>query len=160
MGGRMTSCVAVPTITKMSSKDSSYACTPCWARQIWCPRPRTAWTLVRTSRPSRWRSRWGRCPRAHSAIRPRSQSRNVCEPNLNEKMLQSKFMHRLKGQSWPLFCLFLSFQQVTFWFDKSVDGVLGIWTPLGRMEDADESTELQRYPMASFLIVIAGFDPQ
>ena len=46
------------------------------------------------------------------------------------------------------FCLFLFVQQVTIQIliDKSEDGVLGIQTWGGRMEGADESTELQRHP--------------
>ena len=45
------------------------------------------------------------------------------------------------------FCLFSSFQHVTIQIriDKSVDGVLGIRTRGGRMEDADKSTELRQW---------------
>ena len=52
------------------------------------------------------------------------------------------------GQSRPLFCLFSSLQHVTIQIqiDKSADGVLGIQTKGGMMEDADESTELRRHP--------------
>ena len=46
------------------------------------------------------------------------------------------------------FRLFASFQHVTIQIqiEKSVDGVLGIWTQGSRMEGANESTELWRHP--------------
>ena len=61
----------------------------------------------------------------------------------------------LNGQTRPLFCLFLLFSHVantnTYGInltinDKSVDGVLGSQTRGGRMESADDSTELLWHP--------------
>ena len=59
----------------------------------------------------------------------------------NEKVLFKKW-----ANPGLFFCLFSSNQHVTIQIDKSIDGVLGIWTRSGRMEGADESTELQWYP--------------
>ena len=61
--------------------------------------------------------------------------------------------HCLVSQTRPLFVYFHSFNckySTKFWLpinDKSVDGVLGTWTRGGRMEGADESTELCRHPL-------------
>ena len=53
------------------------------------------------------------------------------------------------GQSRPLFLFIFVFSTChnsIFLFDKSVDGLLRIRTQGGRMEGADESTELRRHP--------------
>ena len=50
------------------------------------------------------------------------------------------------AQSWPLFCLFSFFSQFNsndiIQIEKSIDGVLGIWTRGHGMVGADETTEL------------------
>ena len=58
------------------------------------------------------------------------------------------------GQTLPLFCLFSFFSQYKDKYstnltkdDKSIDGVLGSQTWGGRMDGADESTELWRHPV-------------
>ena len=56
------------------------------------------------------------------------------------------------GHPGLFFCLFSSFQHVTIQIQKSIDGVLGIWTRGGRMEGTNESTELRRHPKKIFLI--------
>ena len=61
-----------------------------------------------------------------------SLNRNGKSPGLRQSLKM--------GQSRPFFCLFSSFQH------KSIFGVLGIRTRSGRMEGADESTELRRHP--------------
>ena len=51
------------------------------------------------------------------------------------------------GQSRPLFVYFCSFLvTISIQIEKSIDGVLGIWTRGHRMVDADETTELWRPP--------------
>ena len=60
------------------------------------------------------------------------------------------------GQTRPLFCLFSFFSHIA-WTNltinvKSVDGMLGSRTRGGRMEGADESTELWRHPFNSWCL--------
>ena len=46
------------------------------------------------------------------------------------------------GQSRPLFVYFRSFLTISIQIEKSIDGVLGIWTRDHRMVGADETMEL------------------
>ena len=71
------------------------------------------------------------------------------------------------GQSWLLFVYFHSFLvTISIQIEKSVDGVLGIWTQGHRMVGADESTELWRPPQdfksynAQITIVWPSLNPQ
>ena len=43
--------------------------------------------------------------------------------------------------------------QFKYNFDKSIHGVLGIWTWGGRLEGTDDSTELQRQPINQTFII-------
>ena len=61
------------------------------------------------------------------------------------------------GQTRPLFVYFRSFRiilrsNLTI-NDKCIDGVLGSRTEGGRIEDADESTELWRHPNIKNVLV-------
>ena len=70
--------------------------------------------------------------------------------SIQQIAFSSSFLIKWANQD-LFFYLFSSFKHITIKIkiDKSVDGVLGIWTQGGRMEGADESTELRRHPFSS-----------
>ena len=57
------------------------------------------------------------------------------------------FFLKKMGQSRPLFVYFCHFPITISITEKSIDGVLGIWTRGRRMVGADETTELWRPPL-------------
>ena len=77
----------------------------------------------------------------------------LCYPVI---FLLTSFVFLNMGQSRPLFRLFCPFHiTIQLQIEKSVDGVLGIWTRGRRMVGADETTELWRPPdIFCFIIVM------